>query len=375
MTETEIRWRLILGKYADGNLGFSGGAGGVSYTEMDGALDFLYGREYGEDRGVRQEGEQGGQSESVLTVPSWLTKISELFPVEIIERLENDALERYEISEILTDKTVLERMEPNMNLLKSILSLKGMMKGEVVETAKRIIRKVVEDIQKRIETDVRQGLSGKIDRNSSSAVKCSKNFDFKKTIRKNLKNYDTEKNRLVLQTVYFNRRLQRFNPWEIVICVDQSGSMLDSVIYSAIMAGIFSKIPFLRIKLVIFDTAVVDLSDYISDVVETLMSVQLGGGTDIGKALNYCESLITTPLRTIVVLVSDLYDGFGYTPMYASVARIKEAGAKMFALTALSEESKPSFDKNAAVKLAALGARVASVTPAMLSNWVAECMS
>ncbi|MFQ7002119.1 MAG: VWA domain-containing protein, partial [Clostridium sp.] len=195
------------------------------------------------------------------------------------------------------------------------------------------------------------------------------------TIKTNLKNFDTEENRLVVDKVYFNDRVKKYNPWNVIIAVDESGSMLDSVIHSAIMAGIFSKLPMLKTNLVIFDTEVVDLSGYIDEPVETLMSVQLGGGTNITKALQYCETLIENPHRTMVILVTDLYEGYGYGNMYATAKSIIESGAKLIVLTALDMEATPIYDKNAAQKMASLGAEVGAMTPGGLSEWIAKIIS
>ena len=158
----------------------------------------------------------------------------------------------------------------------------------------------VDELTKNLENNIQQRFSGKINRTESTTFKISKNLDFKKTIRKNLKNYDNTLQTLIPHTIYFNPRIKRYNPWNIVLCVDQSGSMLESVIYSAIMASIFAKLPILRISLIIFDTEVVNLTGYVDDPVDVLMSVQLGGGTDIGKAMEYCETLIETPVRTLM---------------------------------------------------------------------------
>jgi len=371
------RWRLVLGKYSQNGLGFGEGdgegAGGFisGYKEIDDLMEFLYGREYGEDRGVME----GSLDDSVMVIPKWINKIHELFPKETIEKLENHALERYNLTELLTDQRVLEKLEPNVNLLKQIISLKGVMNQEVLQTARKIIRQVVDELTKKLETQVKNAIMGRKDKNQSSIFKCAKNFDFKKTIRKNLKNYDADLEKIVVQRIYFNRNIKRFNPWHIVICVDESGSMMESVIYSAVMAGIFSKLPVLSTKLVIFDTNVVDLSSYIDDPVETLMSMQLGGGTDIGKALTYCESLLTYPYRTIVVLVSDLCDGGGYQIMYNKARSIIESGAKLICLTALDNDCVGVYDKTAAKKLVALGAKVAALTPGKLADWVAEVIT
>ncbi|MCL2772964.1 MAG: VWA domain-containing protein [Oscillospiraceae bacterium] len=369
------RWRLVLGKYSQTGLGFGegddgagqGGSGGFMYQEIDDLMDFLYGREYGKDRGVME----GSLGDSVMVIPKWINKIHELFPKETVEKLENHALERYNLTELLTDQRVLEKLEPNINLLKQIISLKGVMNQQVLQTARKIIRQVVDELTKKLETQVKNAIMGRKDKNQSTIFKCSKNFDFRKTIRKNLKNYDADSEKIVVQKIYFNRNIKRFNPWHIIICVDESGSMTDSVIYSAVMAGIFSKLPVLSTKLVIFDTSIVDLSNYIDDPVETLMSMQLGGGTDIGKALTYCESLLTYPYRTIVVLVSDLCDGGGYQIMYNRARSIIESGAKLICLTALDNDCVGVYDKTAAKKLTVLGAKVAALTPAKLADWVA----
>lgn len=368
------KWRLILGKYSDNQIGFKEEASSLNYMDMDVLLDYLYSREYGEEDGVRRE--RGGSLDpSNLTVPSWITKIREVFPKETVEILEKHALDKYELTELLTDKEVLEKLEPNKELLKNILQMKHLMKGEILETAKQIVKKVADDITKKLENDVKKAIVGRVNKNKSSLIKSSRNIDYKRTIKANLKNFDTEENRLVVDKVYFNDRVKKYNPWNVIIAVDESGSMLDSVIHSAIMAGIFSKLPMLKTNLVIFDTEVVDLSGYIDDPVETLMSVQLGGGTNITKALQYCETLIENPHRTMVILVTDLYEGYGYGNMYATAKSIIESGAKLIVLTALDMEATPSYDKNAAQKMASLGAEVGAMTPGGLSEWIAKIIS
>ena len=190
---------------------------------------------------------------------------------------------------------------------------------------------------------MRRSLLGRLDKLSSSPVKCARNLDIKKTIARNLKNYDRENRRLLLKQVYFHSRIKRYHKWRIVICVDESGSMLDSVIHSAVMAGIFAKLPMLDTRLVIFDTNVVDLSGYVEDPVETLMSIQLGGGTNIAGALSYCEGLIDFPYRTMVVLVTDLYEGGSCQSLYSVARGIIESGAKLVVLTALDMEAAVSY--------------------------------
>lgn len=361
----------MLGRYAQGQISFS--ENNLRYMEMEDVLDFLYEREYGEEQEIRKE-RQGGREESRLTVPSWIEKIRKLFPKQTVEIMERHALEQYGMNELLTDPEVLKKLEPNQALLKTILELKHMMKGEVLAMAREIVRKVAQELMEKMEQDMRRSLAGRLDKTSSSPVKCARNLDIKKTIRMNLKHYDTDREQIVLRNVFFHSRMKRYHKWRVIICVDESGSMLDSVIHSAIMAGIFAKLPMLETKLVIFDTNVVDLSGYVEDPVETLMSIQLGGGTNIAGALQYCEKLIDFPYRTMVILITDLYEGGGYQNLYAVSRGIMESGAKLLVLTALDMDATPNYDKNAARILAGMGAHVAAMTPEQLSEWMGKIM-
>ena len=366
------RWRLILGSYAKKQLSFDGDGmteNGISCMDLEDVLDFLYQREQGED--VRQ----GSLDASRLTAVTWITKIRKLFPKETVEVLERHALDRYGMTELLTDREVLEKLEPNQELLKTILQLKHLMKGDVLDTARRIVKKVAEDIAKKLQQDIRRSLLGKIDRNSDHPVRSIRNLDIQKTIRRNLKHYDQEHERIMLEQVYFHGRTRRYSQWRVVIAVDESGSMLDSVIYSAVMAGIFARLPMLDTRLVIFDTQVVDLSSHLEDPVATLMSIQLGGGTCITGALQYCESLIENPHRTMVVLVSDLCEGGSVTALLGVSRGIIESGAKLICLTALDMEANPVYDRRTAQQMADLGAHVGAMTPEMLGDFMGKIMN
>lgn len=371
--EQEIlnRWRLVLGKYAARQISFS--EGNIKLMEMEEALDYLYSREYGDEQEIRKD-RRGGSEDSQLTVPHWLSKIKTLFPQNTVEIMERHALEKYEMTELLTDPEVLRKLEPNKELLKTIMQLKHMMKGEVLELARQVVRKVADELTRQLEQEMKKTLFGRLNRNESSPVKSMRNLDMKKTIRRNLKNYDTETKQIVLKQVYFSSRMKKYNQWRVIICVDESGSMLDSVIHSAVMAGIFAKLPMLDTRLVIFDTNVVDLSGYASDPVETLMSIQLGGGTNIAGALAYCEQLIEVPHKTMVVLVTDLYEGGSYHHLYQVGSNIIESGAKLIVLPALDHEAVPNYDKKAASVLADMGASVGAMTPEELSGFIAKIL-
>lgn len=360
------RWRLVLGKNAQQQITLYE----PRLNRMDDALDFLYGREAGAD--VRDS--DGGHGATNPTVAHWLSEVRALFPQETAEVLQRHALDRYQLTELLADREVLEKLEPNQELLETVLSLKHLMKGPVLDTARRIVDRVVAQLTQKLESDVRRSALGKLDRNSRSNVRSLRNLDVQRTIRSNLSHYDRDKKQLMLEKVHFNGRIKRYNPWRVILAVDESGSMLSSVIHSAVMAGIFAKMPMLDTILVIFDTAVVDLSGYVEDPVEALMSIQLGGGTDIAGALRYCESLITMPHRTMVVLVSDLCEGNSRQNLYGVCHDIMESGARLIALTALDEKAAPAYDRTTAENLAGLGAYVGAMTPSKLADFMAGVM-
>ena len=367
------RWRLILGSYAKKQISFNETnplENGISYMDLEEVLDFLYNREQGED--VRRN---GGTEGSHLTAATWITRIRKLFPKETVEILERHALDNYGMTELVTDRQVLEKLEPNQELLKTILQLKHLMKGDVLDTARRIVKKVAEEIAAKLNQDICRSMLGRVDRNASSHVPSIRNFDIKKTIQKNLKHYDMENNRLMLEQVYFSSRIKKYSQWRVIIAVDESGSMLDSVIHSAVMAGIFAKLPMLDTRLIIFDTQVVDLSGNLEDPVATLMSIQLGGGTYIAGALQYCEALIENPHKTMIVLVSDLCEGGSVNGLIGVGRGIIESGAKLICLTALDMDANPSYDRHTAQRLADLGAHVGAMTPEALGDFMGRLMN
>lgn len=361
------RWRLILGAGADGILG---GAGDGEAQRRDQVLGYLYDREYGASRNVRRE---GGDAASQLTVPDWINAVHELFPKKTIERLEKDALERYQIQEMVTNPDLLRRAEPSNTLLKAVLRTKHLMNQEVLALARQLVRKTVEELLAKLAREVRAPFSGAKDRRRRSMVKIASNFDAKTTIRRNLDQYDPEQKRMILRTPYFFSRVRRqVDQWQVIILVDQSGSMLDSVIHAAVTASIFFGIRTLRTHLCAFDTAVVDLTEDCSDPVETLMKVQLGGGTDIGHALSYASTLVQEPRRTIIVLISDFFEGADAGRLLRIVKSLVESGVTFLGLAALDERANPVYDRVLAQSIVNIGGHVGAMTPGELAAWVAE---
>jgi Mg-chelatase subunit ChlD len=364
------RWRLVLGAGSEGCLG------GLpdEWQARDDMLGYLYDREYGAGRNVRQSrGGPGGLGESQLSVPDWINAVHELFPQKTIERIEKDALERYGVEEMVTNPDLLKRAQPSQTLLKAVLRTKHLMNQEVLALARTLVRRVVDQLIERLARQVRQPFVGAVDRRRRSFLKVAQNFDARTTIRRNLKHYDPETKRLFIQTPYFYSRVRRqVDRWQLIILVDESGSMMDSVIHAAVTASIFWGVKTLRTHLCIFDTSVVDLTDHCSDPVETLMKVQLGGGTDIGQALAYAATLVDNPRRTIVVLITDFYEGAPLGRMLSVIKQLVESGVTLLGLAALDEEANPTYDRDVAARVVALGGHVAAMTPGELADWVAE---
>jgi predicted metal-dependent peptidase len=253
-----------------------------------------------------------------------------------------------------------------------VLQTKHLMNTDVLDAARSLVRRIVDQMMAKLAKEIRQPFQGVRDRRRRTTYRVARNFDLPTTLRRNLKNYDPSRRRVGLEIAYFFSRVKRhMDRWRIIILVDQSGSMVDSVIHSAITASIFKSLPNVKTHLIAFDTQLVDLSEDAGDPVETLMRVQLGGGTDIGKPLVYASSLIDDPRRTIVVLITDLFDGAGPENTLVPAKGIIESGATLLILAALDESAAPTFDKNLGQKMANIGAHVAAMTPGELANWVA----
>lgn len=365
------RWRLILGSFS--NLEIDN-----EYSEIDETLNFLYDREYTQNGGYSLDNFNNSNSskeKSALTVPKWISKVKKLFPKETVEIMQKQALEKYKLTEILTDENILKEIEPNIELLKNILTFKDMMSQNVKKLAYDIVKKTLEEIKNKMEVEIKKVFYGKKLPNSNTTNKIFKNLDIKKTIRYNLKNYDIKNKTIFTDKLFFNQNIKKYNPYNIIILIDESGSMLDSVIYSSIMASIFANLPYLSIKLIIFDISVVDLSEHIKEPIDILFKVQLGGGTNIAQALEYAKKITFAPDKTIVLLISDLFDSNDYKLMYKNANDIIESGSKLIVLTALDYNANSIHDKEAARYFSKIGAKVGALTPSKLSKWISDIIS
>lgn len=372
MTDPQLlrRWRLALGRYAERSLPSSE----LSRAELraDRALDYLYAREM-EKRGLRRgkpDGRGGSLDPTSLTPLGWLGELRDLFPQSVYETVQAHAIDNLGMSELLSDPAVLDALEPNRDLLKALIAFKGAADPAAREKIREVTRKVVEEILRQLRPRIEAALAGKPNRFRRSQLKSMKNFAWRETIRDNLKNWDRERGRIVADRLRFHGRSRRRLPWTIILCVDQSGSMLSSTIYAAVMASILTALPSVEVKLVVFDTAIVDLSSEAHDPVEVLMSVQLGGGTNIGAATEYCEGLVTQPTRTIFVLISDFEEGAPVGRLLSAVRRMASARITMLGLGALSDDAAPVYDRRMAERLAGCGMEIAALTPDRFAAWI-----
>jgi Mg-chelatase subunit ChlD len=365
------RWRLALGRYAERSLPADGMSG--AERRADRALDYLYAREM-ERRGLRRgkdaKGRTGSLDPSQLTPLGWLSELHDLFPQSVCETVQAHAIDNLGMRELLADPAVLDALEPNKELLKSLIAFKGSADPAMREKIREVTRKIVDDLVRSLRPRIEAALAGKPNRFRRSQLKAMQNFDWRATIRDNLRNWDAERGVIVADRLRFHGRSRRRLPWTIILCVDQSGSMLASTIYSAVMASILTALPAVEVKLIVFDTSIVDLSSEAHDPVEVLMSVQLGGGTNIAAAMAYCETLVTQPTRTVLVLVSDFEEGGSVPHMLAATRRMASARVTLLGLGALSDDAAPVYDRRMAERLAACGMEIAALTPDRFAEWI-----
>jgi VWA domain containing CoxE-like protein len=364
------RWRLLLGEAAQASLG----PGGDNAHAMDRVLAWLYGRDgNGDGRSPDSLDRHGGSEASQLTVPEWINQIHELFPKETVERLERDAIERYGIDEVVTNLDVLERAVPNPALLQAVLRTKHLMNPQVLAMARRLVEKVVRELIENLARQVQRSFSGKRAPQQLSFKGAASQFAARQTIARSLRHYDPLRKRLVIERPRFHVNTRRvLEPWQVLLLVDQSGSMVGSVIHAAVTAACLWGLPGIKTHLIAFDTEVVDLSDNVTDPVEVLMGVQLGGGTFIGKAVGYAADRIEAPRRAIVVVISDFYEGMSEHVLIGHVRALVAQGTQVLGLAALDEKADPVYDRALAAKLVEAGAHVGAMTPGQLAAWLAE---
>jgi Mg-chelatase subunit ChlD len=350
------RWRLVLGGDEDGTEHTLGGQD----VRVDAALAALYGarRDNGDPRG-RTTG-LGGSAPSVAR---WLGDVRTFFPSTVVQVMQTDAIERLNLTRLLLEPEMLEAVEPDVHLVGTLLSLNAVMPASAKRAARDVIRKVVTDLERRVAQKMTTAVTGALNRAARVTRPRHRDIDWNRTIRANLRHYQPQHATLVPERLVGYGRRTNAVQRDVVLCVDQSGSMAPSVVYSGVFAAVLASLRTLKTSLVVFDTAVVDLTDHLHDPVEVLFGTQLGGGTDINRAIAYAQGLITRPQDTIFVLISDLYEGGVRDEMLRRIAAMTGAGVQVIVLLALSDEGAPSYDHDNASALAALGVPAFACTP------------
>jgi Mg-chelatase subunit ChlD len=372
-THTLARWRLVLGKVAE--------AHGISCAGQDDAqrieqlVGFLF--EPADGQGLGKSGGQssdrsGGLGPSQLTVPGWVDAVNELFPRQSKEVMQKELVRRRGIAELMEKPELLEKIEPNLELVKTLLTHRELLNPKTRILARKIIDKVVEDLKRRMQLQVEHAITGAIRKDRHSPRKVFRNLDLKTTLRRNLQNFHADSGKLLVDQLFFHAAERKKKPWHVIVVVDQSGSMLESAIFSAVMASIFAELPAVKTSLVLFDTQVVDLSDKVGQPVDVLLSIQLGGGTDITQALMYANGLVRQPQRTIVVLSTDFYEGRVESDLVAQTRLMADSGLRMIGLGALGYDARPSYNKATAGKLRKVGMDILVSTPEKLAECMAE---
>jgi uncharacterized protein with von Willebrand factor type A (vWA) domain len=308
-------------------------------------------------------------------VPKWLGLLREFFDHEVIALVQKDAIEQRGLTELLFEPETLPFLEKNVDLVATLLAARGLVPDQAKELAREIVREVVDELRRQLESEVRTTLLGAARRNTDSPLKLARNLDWKRTIERNLRGWDRARQRLVPERVYFWANQRRRHDWDVVLAVDQSGSMGRSVVYSSVMAAIFASIDVLRTRILFFDTEVVDVTPLLTDPVELLFASQLGGGTDINRAVAYAhEHFVERPERTIFLLITDLYEGGDREALVARLRELVDAKAKVLVLLALTDGGTPSYDHELAARLTALGVHCFGCTPRLLVRVVERIM-
>lgn len=371
------RWRLILGKSADETLESYNTGGMMLDPEdlvMDEALAAIYdGTSNNEDPGIGAGAGKAATQRSAGLGPSapklakWLADIRNFFTEDVVSVIQSDAIERKGLKQLLFEPEILKNVQPDIEMVATLMSLKGKIPEKTKETARQLVKTVVDEINKRLENDLKKAITGALNKRKHSPIPNSSSIDWKYTINRNLKNYSLKHKKIIPERFFFFDRIRRSNNWNVILDMDQSGSMAESIIYGSIAGSIFASMAALNTRIVAFDTKIVDLSEqYDNDPVDMLFGIQLGGGTDINKSVAYCQQFVTDPSKTLFILISDLCEGGNQASLVKRMEELHESGVKVICLLALSDRGTPSYDENLARRISQNGIPCFACTPALL---------
>ncbi|AIQ17916.1 VWA domain-containing protein [Paenibacillus sp. FSL L8-0436] len=371
---TVSRWRLILGQEAEEALSGYGEGGRLALTEeeliMDAALAAIYdetGAGSSSGNAGTAKGKGAGTGRSAVHLSKWLGDVRNFFPEDVVSIIQSDAMERKGWKQLLFEPELLAAVKPDIKLIGTLLSLKGKIPEKTKDTARMLVQALVDELVKLLETDIRRAVTGALNKRQHSPLPSLSGLDWKLTIQRNLKHYDSERRIIIPERFYYFDRARRSKEWTVIVDIDQSGSMADSIIWASVIGSIFASIPALNTRVVAFDTEVVDLTEQCAnDPVDMLFGIQLGGGTDIHKSVKYCEQFIEEPKKTLFIIVSDLYENGNQAGLVRRMRELREAGVRTMTLLALSDEGKPSYDERLAAQLSRDGTPCFACTPALL---------
>jgi Mg-chelatase subunit ChlD len=356
------RWRLVLGGGDDG----TGATLAGDDVRIDAALGAIYdsvGGSSGEERRGRRTARSGGLGRSTPAVTRWLGDIRRYFPTEVVQVLQRDAIDRLRLRQLLLEPEMLAAVEPDVHLAALIVELARLLPDESRATARQVVAQVVAELERRFAQRTRASVTGALARSSHTRRPRPADIDWDRTIRANLRTWSNERRTVVPEHLVGHRRRERSLARDVIVAIDQSGSMAESVVYAALFGSVLASMPTLRTSVVTFDTAVVDLTSLAVDPIELLFGVQLGGGTDIAGALGYCQTLVTRPADTVLVMVTDLFEGGDADTAVERFARLAESGVTVVVVLALSDEGAPAHDHTMAARLAEIGIRSIACTP------------
>jgi Mg-chelatase subunit ChlD len=356
------RWQLALGEEDAG------------LSERDCRLSAALSALYSAGSGGKGRGGLGASSPRVAR---WLGDIREFFPTSIVQVIQRDAFERLNLKSLMLEPEFLATLEADVHLVADLIALRSAIPDKTKDTARQVVKKVVDELLARLERKTQETLRGALQRSRRTRRPRHSDIDWNRTIGSNLRHFQAEYNTIVPETLigYARASKTRADIDHVVLCVDQSGSMATSVVYSSIFAAVMASVPGLSTQLVCFDTAIVDLTEQLSDPVEVIFGVQLGGGTDINAALAYCEQRIDHPAKTHLLLITDLYEGGNAASMLERVKALKQSGVNVIVLLALSDDGHPSYHAQHAEQIAAFDCPVFACTPDQFPELMATALT
>ena len=366
------KWRLILGKDIEKTAEniFSGNMS-MQLSEEDLIMDQALAAIYDKTGNLLNTGKEAGKGKSSPHIAKWLADVRKYFPEDVVTVIQSDAIEKTGLKQLFLEPETLQTIKPDVSMVATIMALNRQIPEKAKESAREVVKTVVDELIEKMEQDLRKAVTGALNKKNHSPIPSITGIDWKKTIKNNIKHYDMDSEKIIPEKFYFFERMRKIKDWTVILDLDQSGSMAESIIYASVMGAIFASIPSIDTKVVAFDTEVVDLTEVVqNDPVDVLFGVQLGGGTDINKSVQYCSQWIDNPQKTMFILISDLFEGGVEAGLIKRLSEMHESGVKVIVLLALSDSGRPSFDESLGKKISALGIPCFASSPNKLPELV-----